>query len=482
VIANRLVRSTYAPVLALVLVAGLWMLLQRRAMELNFPLGYDEAVYLSQVSTRPHLYWSAPRAYGLPMLLWPVVHWTTSTVALRLYVSTLTAVGLVLAYVPWTRARAWTAVVAAFMFCSLWVSTYYASLAMPNLFTALAAVAAVGWVVRSIEDGRDRSRVGVVAALAVMSLVRPSDATYVAVALVACVVLIRSTVGRLRTILSIALGTAVGWAFWIVEAFVNFGGPLQRLHDASVQDGGGLHWNLPFFSHVISGPAACCIAIREPFLADAWWWLMWPAAILGVVLAQGVLRRAYVLCLVTAASVFAQYLFLIKVEAPGPRTLLPVYALLVLPIAHLLVVALERRRSVAGALAVAGLVLGFGGNAVTQQHVLRINVRQQRTRQSVPRLVAQQLRAAGVTAPCVLSGEELPEVAYQTGCQELRHLPTAADVAKARKSGTHLAVLLWSEESIRAFKADYDRELVGYSRTVLPRPTGRVSYLYRPAP
>ena len=47
---TKLLRRRYAPLIALVLVAGSWMVLQRLTMELSFPLGYDEAVYVSQTS------------------------------------------------------------------------------------------------------------------------------------------------------------------------------------------------------------------------------------------------------------------------------------------------------------------------------------------------------------------------------------------------------------------------------------------------
>jgi hypothetical protein len=321
-------------------------------------------------------------------------------------------------------------------------------------------------------------------AVAVMSLVRPSDATYVAVPLLVALVVIGSVhrTRRIRAALAVAIGLAVGWGFWIVEAFVNFGGPLKRLQDANLQDGGGLHWNLPFFTHVISGPVACCIAVNEPFAVGAWWWLIWPVAVLGVVLASGAARRAYLLCLVCAATVFAQYLFLIKVEAPGPRILLPVYGLLSLPIASVVTTAVARwRHSLVGGLAIAGLVLGFSGHVVAQQHVLRANVRQQRTRQAVPRLVAAQLRSVGVGPPCILAGPQLPEIAYQTGCHELTTLPSAEQIAKARQNGTRLAVLLWSDDEIDKFKAEYDT-LVGVTPRVLPREDGRVSYLYELTP
>ena len=237
---TKLLRRRYAPLIALVLVAGSWMVLQRLTMELSFPLGYDEAVYVSQTSYRPHVHWSAPRAYGLPLLMWPLVHFTASTVALRLYASILTALGLIAAYWPWTKVRAWSAVLATALFVTLWISSFYASLAMPNLFTALAAVASVGYLVWWLDQG---SRVGIVAcvvAVAVMTLVRPTDATYIALPLFIALLIVKSWLGRRRIYAAgaLAAGLAAGWGFWVVEAFVNFGGPLQRMREASASTTG----------------------------------------------------------------------------------------------------------------------------------------------------------------------------------------------------------------------------------------------------
>lgn len=479
----RLWRSQWTPLAALVGVAVLWVVFQRVSMELNFPLGYDESVYASQASTRPHMYWSAPRAYGLPMLLWPLVHATTSTVALRLYLSLLTALALVFAFAPWARLQRAAAVLGALIFSTLWVSTYYASLAMPNLSTALAVVAGVGYVARTLEHDRDRYRAGAVIALAVASLVRPSDATYVAVPLIIALILMQGVPRRIRTAAAVAVGLAIGWAFWTVEAFVNFGGPLKRIHDAGAQDGGGVYWNLPFYSHVISGPTACCATVHVLALSDLWWWALWPLAILGTWLARAVLRRAYVLCLVSAAGVFGQYLFLIKVQAPGPRTLLPVYALLVVPVASVLIFVARRWwGTFAGRVVLAALAVGLLGQIGLQQHVLRVNVAQQRPIEAGGRTVAEQLRGIGVTPPCALAGPDLPEVAYQAGCVELRGLPSAQMIASDKQRGINLAVLLWSEKSITALKPFYDRHYSTFTTTVLTRSRGRVSYVYRLSP
>lgn len=477
---TKLLRRRYAPLIALVLVAGSWMVLQRLTMELSFPLGYDEAVYVSQTSYRPHVHWSAPRAYGLPLLMWPLVHFTASTVALRLYASILTALGVIAAYWPWTKVRAWSAVVASALFVTLWISSFYASLAMPNLFTALPAVASVGCLVCWLDQG---SRVGLVAcfvAVAVMTLVRPTDAIYIALPLFIALLIVKSWLGRRRIYAAgaLAAGLAAGWGFWVVEAFVNFGGPLQRMREASAQDG-GLHWNLPFFTHVISS-LSMHDAHPPSLLVNAWWWLIWPSAVLGVWLASATARRAYLLCVLCAASLFAQYLFLIQVETPGPRTLLPVYALLSLPVGAALMAAVARwRHSTAGLIATGGLVLLVGDQAVAQHRVLETLVQQQRVTRAVPQALAGQLSSVGVAPPCILVGQGISVIAYQTGCREqtMGFRVTADEIAQARSNGTHLAVLLWTDDQIAKHKATYDRVL-GVTPRMIPLKNGHVGYLY----
>jgi hypothetical protein len=374
-------------------------------------------------------------------------------------------------------------VAAAFLFATLWVSTYYASLAMPNLVTALAAVASVGFLVRWLDSGRPGSVLACAAAAAVMTLVRPSDATYVAVPLLVALVFIRSAARSRRALGAgaICFGLAAGWGLWVGEAFANFGGPLQRLHEANAQDGGGLYWNLPFFGRVVSGPVACCMQVREPLAANLWWWTLWPLALLGMWLTTGVARRAYLLCMLCAASVIAQYVFLIKVEAPGPRTLLPVYALLSLPVGACVMAAVRRRHSLLGGVAVAAVAVLLISQVVTQQRVARTNVAQQQAIQSVPRLVSGQLRRLGVRPPCILAGPQLPQVAYQAGCHELTGLPDARQLERARREGMTLDAVLWSVEEIAKRKAKYDRVL-GVTPRVIPRPDGHRTYLYELTP
>ncbi|HTY71097.1 MAG TPA: hypothetical protein VMI11_01580 [Actinomycetes bacterium] len=478
-----ILRDRRLAVVALLVVSIGWLAASRLAVSPHLPLGYDEAVYLSQASTRPHLVWTAPRAYGLPLLVWPVAHYTASLGITRSYLSGLSSAFMFLAYLPWVRICRWTAVTAALLFASLWVSTFYSSQAMPNLFTALAGVGGVGSVAVALVRRRRSYLAAAVFAFGVMSLVRPSDAVYAIVPVLVALAAFRTPgrAARLRAGGAAILGLAIGWGFWTVEAFVNFGGPLHRLREASSQDG-GLHFNLRFLAHTVSGPVAGR-AVHAAAATRLWWWLMWPLALLGVWFARGAARRAYVLCAAAAAGVFVQYLFFIKVEAPGPRVLLPVYALLSVPVAQALISAVRRCRAgavrTAAATAVVLLVLV---NSLGQYSLVRVNARQQAAVRAAPYQVVDQLRAAGVREPCVLAGPNLPVIAYELGCHEVRGLPTPADVERARAHGYTLHAVLWDTPSVLRLGPRYEERLAGWQLVRLPRPSGHETLLFTDVP
>ncbi|MGI8680422.1 MAG: hypothetical protein ACR2LX_17395 [Jatrophihabitans sp.] len=121
-------------------------------------LGWDETVYVSQVSPIPAAAFTAPWAPGVSLLVAPVASWTTSTGALRAYLVLVAALGLFLAFRIWVGVlgRA-VGVLAAGLFASLWVSLVYGNEAMPNFWLALLIVAAAGFAVRAARDARART-------------------------------------------------------------------------------------------------------------------------------------------------------------------------------------------------------------------------------------------------------------------------------------------------------------------------------------
>ncbi|MFY9889677.1 MAG: hypothetical protein WAK71_15295, partial [Streptosporangiaceae bacterium] len=109
-------------------------------------LSWDETVYVSQVSVHaPAAYFDPARARGIPVLVAPVTMLTSSVLALRIYLSAASGVGLFLALLAWRRLRpARQLALAGVFFAGLWTAEYYGPQAMPDLWEALSSLAATG--------------------------------------------------------------------------------------------------------------------------------------------------------------------------------------------------------------------------------------------------------------------------------------------------------------------------------------------------
>ncbi|MEV4443683.1 hypothetical protein AB0K09_32785, partial [Streptomyces sp. NPDC049577] len=158
------------PAPALLAVALAYAVLQTCYAVAHMDLGWDETVYLSQVDPRnPAAFFSAPRSRGVSFLVAPVIALTSSTTALRLVLVALSSAALYAAFAVWEplAGRARTAL-AALLFTTLWITVLSGPEIMPNLWVALAAVAAAGWFLRarSGTPGRRRALVGLTATLA----------------------------------------------------------------------------------------------------------------------------------------------------------------------------------------------------------------------------------------------------------------------------------------------------------------------------
>ncbi|WP_078591812.1 hypothetical protein [Streptomyces megasporus] len=401
-------RRLWAVCAAFVLTAAL-------LVPLTLPLGWDERVYTSRFGPHgPATPFSAPRTRGVPLLELPIASWNGSELLLRIWLLLLAGVALYLGFRPWLRAlpRPSAGWVAAALYGSGWIALFYANSAMPNHYTAMGAVAAVGCFVR-----RRPCHAGIVAGLAVVTLMRPNDGAFVAAPLFLAALLVPAWRGPGR-LLSVAGGVAVGALPWVVEAHLRFGGVGRRLAEASDAQGGtrpvlSLAANLTS----LDGPLLC-----RPCAGDGVWWAAvewWPLLVLFTALGMWATRRAgspvapLWLAVAVAASATAQYFFLVAYAAP--RFLLPGYALLAVPAALGLLAAADRaRRSHATAAALA-LVLAFHlavqlGLAHTHGDI------QQRAREDWRR-VTTVLREHGVRPPCALggSGSAIP-VAHLAGC------------------------------------------------------------------
>ncbi|MFE7726902.1 MULTISPECIES: hypothetical protein [Streptomyces violaceoruber group] len=401
-------------------VAAVFTLAQLVFVHPAMGLGWDEIVYVSQVTTHhPAAFFSAPRARGVSLLVAPVASWSASTELLRVYLALLSGLGLYLGLRAWkglfpSRVLA----TAGAFFATLWVTLFYGPQAMPNYWVAIGALITVGCALRVLRAGRGRSGRaalwGVAAGALLMALMRPTDAVWVTLPLLALVLVRR----QWPLLLALAGGLAAGGVEWVIEAHAWYGGLGERLARAS-EIQGGLGWNIAVDDQMrsLGGRGLCrpCTGAMPHPVVTAWWLLLPVVAVLGVAVAVRARRATATLvpfaCAVTAA---VPYLFLIGYAAP--RFLQPAYALLAVPVAdalwHLAGAGRDRWRPVAATL----VALAVAGHLAVQFSVLVGTVdRNVESREDWAR-VAGELHRLGVRPPCLLTGHESIPVGYYTGC------------------------------------------------------------------
>ncbi|WP_327579152.1 MULTISPECIES: hypothetical protein [unclassified Streptomyces] len=384
-------------------------------------LSWDESVYASQVTAHiPSAYFSAPRARGVPALLAPLTLLTSSTLALRLYLAALSATALFFALRVWRRLLPMSVIVlAGVLFSGLWVTQLYGPQAMPNLWVALCALAAVGCFLRAAADHGDRrALVGLCLALAAAALLRPSDAVWLSLPMVAAGLFVRRW-RRPGLLAVLVAGLALGGAQWIVEAYLSYGGVAARLHRSSAVEG-GIGWHLAIGDQLrtLAGGPELCRPCSVPWRhrTSAIWWLTTPLlAAAGVLLAARARRLATVLLpAVCGLSVAVPYLLLIDYAAP--RFLLPAYALLSLPVADALTASTRsvrpRLRPAATALVAALVVV----QVVSQHHILTRAVQTAADGTGDYARIAADLGRHGLRPPCLITGRLATPVGHQARC------------------------------------------------------------------
>lgn len=414
------VRGAVLALLAVSVLHGLSPLLLRGP---HAGYGWDESVYISQIDPRvPALFFDPPRARGLTLLTAPAAYLSGSVAVMRVWLSIVSAAGMVLGFLPWLRLRRGIVVaLAAGLFSSLWVAIYYSYEAMPNQYVGYGALAAIGWLLVAMgESGRRRDLVYSAVAVAFTALIRPSDALFLLLPLLAAVLLVHGVTRRRRAVLVACLlaGYAAGVAEWIAEAYARFGGPVHRLALASAENTGGLHWSLGAEFRALGGPILCrgsCLA-GSPLSTQLWWFALVPLVALGVLAVRRTERPLrYLLPIAAAVSLAAQYM--VFIAYPAPRFLEPSYALLALPVAegfrwlgtHLPAPRQVAIAAVAGVLAIA---------EVPQAHALQRASTEAQQRWIVQVAIARYLHRHGITGDCYVGGAQQPQIAIETGCHQ----------------------------------------------------------------
>ncbi|WP_246201577.1 hypothetical protein [Streptomyces alboniger] len=425
-------------------------LLSAVLVPLTLPLGWDELVYASRYSPYgPATPFSAPRTRGVPFLIAPVALWSDSVVLLRVWLTLLSTAALYLGFRPWLRAayRPSVAPVAAALYGGLWITLFYASAAMPNHYTAMGAVGAVGLFLRSRQT--PLTYAGVATGVALATLMRPNDGFAIGLPLLLAVLLVPAWRERGR-VTAVLAGLAAGALPWVVEAYVRFGGVRERLTEASEVQG-DLRPLLSFVHHltVMDGPLLCRPCDNDGIrpVAAEWWLLLcflvavglWalrrdsvvksgsgPGAHQSLRQPDGPRTPTTALPLLTALAIALPYLLLVPYAAP--RFLLPTHALLAptaaLGLLTLLGYARASRPRWAGVV-VPGLVLG--GHLAVQVLLAHGNATIQAGARGDWTRIAEALERHGVgngsrsgsdaDEPCVLDGNTaVIPLAHVAGC------------------------------------------------------------------
>ncbi|MFI2205035.1 hypothetical protein ACH47Z_30450 [Streptomyces sp. NPDC020192] len=398
----------------LAVVAAAFTVAQLLLVRPGMGLGWDETVYVSQVSLKaPAAFFSAPRARGVSVLVAPVASWSTSTPLLRIYLALLSGLALFLALRAWRGLfPARVLALAGALFASLWVTLFYGPQAMPNYWVAVAALAAAGCFLRA---GTGRPALwGLAVSGALTAWMRPMDAVWAVLPLLALGVARR----RWRTLSVLLAGLAAGALEWVIEAYTSYGGLAHRLSQGSAIQG-GLGWHLAVTDQLrsLGGDTLCrpCTGGLPNPVVTLWWFALPALAVLGLAVAVRARRpAATALPLACAVSAAFPYLFLIGYAAP--RFLLPAYALLALPVADALGYLLTAPRRPWRPVVATLLGLGLAGHLAVQLAVLVHTVdRTTRAHQAWSRTAAA-LHRLGVRPPCLLTGDDALPVAFYTGC------------------------------------------------------------------
>ncbi|GAA3752831.1 hypothetical protein GCM10022225_41840 [Plantactinospora mayteni] len=447
------------------------------AVGLRYPYTTDEAIYFSQLNPEvPNYGWAAWRAWGMAILAGPVALIDAPLTGARLYLVILSSVGLFLAFRPWLAvSRQPLAPIAAALFGGTSVAAYNGSLALPNFYSALAAIAATGYFMacRRGADNYRRSLIGLAAAVAIAALVRPSDSLWLVMPLF--LAWLGLVAWRRRAVFgALVLGQVVGWAPWIIESIFRFGGPFNRL-DLSSASLGGTHlypdlgmvrlyvrlWNTgnprPLSLNVpveFRGGAQTLATVQLApggTLAVIWWIALVCAIVAGVLGAIAARRSnaggipVVLMPLVVGLSVAFPYLFMMRYGQL--RFLLPAIGLLAVPVAAgVIQVGMVRRpslRVLAPGLA-AVLVLALVGVQMVATRPYRTSVA---TADAAFSALIRLLGQADVSGPCAMAGDGSFNVAYQVGCDHIGRInrPGAeepAPVAAARGRGETVVIAL----------------------------------------
>lgn len=377
----------------------------------TWPPGWDESVYLSQVTPGIEgVFFNPWHARGITLIVAPITWLGGSVADVRLYLIVLSAIAVTATFRLWASIAGMAAVVAAFVFSFSWLGLIMASQVQPNYWAAILGLAAVGLIARRLDGGRTRDLVLASALLAAMALVRPTEATVLSGAIGVYILIFRRT--SWRDLVPLGIGLVLGWLPWVIEMSARFGGLRGALQAA----GKGQHFEaVPVAENVLRHLAYTAGNEDQSVIAGGIWWGVL-VVMAGVAIGRGVTRSDRAAALISSFAALAlagEYLFF--VPALTPRFLLPAYATASVPFAIGLMSLLRGNvvLRVLGALVLALMIpWTIWQGTVTAQRAPGVN-----SGSADPMRVGLTIRRLAAGRPCfVLAQRAYRQIAVTAGC------------------------------------------------------------------
>jgi hypothetical protein len=376
---------------------------------------WDEAVYLSQVTPGiPAARFVASRARGIQLIAAPPAAITSNMAAIRVWMFFATLLAIAIALRAWRRVLSTRALLMAqILLLTCWLVPFYATKVMPNLWAGLAGLAAVALFERSVR-GSEREAVWLAITLALMALLRPTDAAVLGAVLI--VWLIANRPQKLaRNLFAVAGGALVGALPWVIEMSVRFGGLHGAISSAlpvSHVGAGGVSERLRQYLSLIDGPTLGPVHSPDVPFAGA---VLFVAAI--VLTALGVSHRGQQRSAVRLACVAGTTLsvfYILGVGGIAPRFLLPGIALLTIPAGEGAALLWTRARAVPRVLLAASLGFAVAWNVAVFRNQEETATRSAAVNEHVAELAA----AGGLPDGClVFSQFSFPQLDSLTRCE-----------------------------------------------------------------
>jgi len=400
----------------LVLVSALFLAAELTPTLLRMPLGADEITYIARTSVRVSGVSLPPvHGQGVGLLAAPVTLLTNSAIALRIWMSVLSAIGLFLAMLCWRGLRSmWVLALAELILASLAITQNSGVQVYPDWWGALGVLALTGLFLHAVNGSMSDRAVLPLIALAslLIALLRPQNVVF----LMGPVILAALVVRRWRkpkVLIAMGIGVALGFLQWLVGAYLWFGGLGGRIQLSGQEPPSlRLYFALGTQLRSLNGPWYCtppfCSGWAMPW--ESPWWLAFLAiAALGLWVGwRSTTKASSVLAAVTAAWVFLLYAFLVPFGAP--RYLLPTFALMAILAADAIVWAVSESRWQKLAAIAACLFLLAG--IVSQRAILQRQGSYLRLGRQFQAQAAQ-LQKMGVHPPCAMVNTS---IAWYLGC------------------------------------------------------------------